>query len=380
MEPIQVYMHEEYDLQITKPKSYFSLLPSDVKKIAYNYFEFFPWDQLDELIERDNPEEFEFQELPIAPFNWRVSVGFDRAIKAKKWNSAQCFLKWGADPNSKCQNEIVLLHAVIGNNAALVESLFNAGAKPPKMKLKECWRNALEKGSGKIVRLLMEKGGMKPNSKYPRYSILFAVAHRNHDAAKALLAAGADVNRCHEWEGTPLYIAVNKNDILMARILLDAGALPTLGTSVNSLCRAAMNKSPDMVQLLLKYTKQVDPTDPKQESALEFAVCNAHFKCVQVLLDAGANPERNREFNAIYEAINSFWALGKYEDEHPEWIKNTQQTLRVLIAHIHKSKPVGPRIAAWLNEGHRFCTLTREKPKRCHFCEFLPELQKQFGQ
>lgn len=369
MEPIQVYMHEEYDLQITKPKSYFSLLPSDVKKIAYNYFEFFPWDQLDELIERDNPEEFEFQELPIAPFNWRVSVGFDRAIKAKKWNSALCFLKWGADPNSTCENVIALLHAVRGNSAALVESLFNAGAQPPKMKLKECWRHALEKSSGKIVRLLIEKGGMKSTYKSYHNSFLYAVRLGNHDGVRVLLAAGAPINRGYScWWGTPIYEAARNNDIPMARLLLEAGALINLDRN-SPVFTAAVHGHTDMVRLLLKYTKQVDPNDSDVVSAL--AICSK-VECVQVLLDAGVDPERNPD---IIDSV-----IFRFDTEVEEWIKNAQQKLNVLLAHINKSKPVGPRIAAWVNQGHPFCSQNPQEPKRCHFCEFLPVLQKQFGQ
>lgn len=386
MEPIQVYLHEEYDLQITKPKSYFSLLPLDVKKLAYHYFDFFSWEQLDELIERDNPEEFEFKELPIAPFNWRVSVGFDRAIKTKKWNSALCFLKWGANPNSECDNRIALLHAVDGNCAALVESLLRAGARPTPMQQEDCWYHALRECSGQIIKLFIEMQGFDPNNnKFPGFSLYpieYVVKRRNIEGVKVLLTAGASVNVRHECGHTPLYEAAYNNDIPMARLLLEAGALSTLDGSVSPLSRAAIDGYTAMVQLILQYTKQVDPLDEKEDSALEFACLHSRVECVKLLLAAGADPARKRpkhkktKYDRYDNAVEcAFIAF--------QWCKTPQQKndTRQVFIELFKKIQVGlPRtrteIIKLMGYVHDvFCLWEYGEPPICHFAESKPELK-----
>ena len=92
-----------------------------------------------------------------------------------------------------------------------------------------------------------------------RYTpILAAVQNEHINAARILLAAGADPNVSDDEGDSPLRICAQKGNLEMARLLLHCGANKTIHegggpTGMNALGFAATSLNIDMVRLLLAH-------------------------------------------------------------------------------------------------------------------------------
>ena len=134
----------------------------------------------------------------------------------------------------------------------------------------------------------------------------YAVERRDLPILDLLLASGADVN-CDWCLGrTPLYIAVNANDLVVARRLLDAGADPDRAISPGSqqarppLHWCIENGYLEMMALLLDYGADVEEDgrlelshDPPLFVAVRCSLPTAiKIQMIRFLVERGANPRR----------------------------------------------------------------------------------------
>ncbi len=109
------------------------------------------------------------------------------------------------------------------------------------------------------------------------------------DVVKALLAAGADVNKVSDGY-TPLYWASNNGRVETVKILLEAKSDPDVigRNGCTSLYTAAQNGHVDVVKLLLKFK-----ADPELKSigytALHVSSQNGHIEIVKILIQAGVD-------------------------------------------------------------------------------------------
>jgi ankyrin repeat protein len=145
--------------------------------------------------------------------------------------------------------------------------------------------------------------------------------------AHILLQRGANPNARSETGWTPLMDACISGDLALIRLLLEAGADPTLGTSFASpleilarakapepacleaasrllrngvprhmidmaLITAASAGKEGMAGLLLQHGARVDAQDSSGQTPLQLAVLAQQARLVGQLLEAGANPER----------------------------------------------------------------------------------------
>ncbi|MGP0073762.1 MAG: ankyrin repeat domain-containing protein [Bryobacteraceae bacterium] len=183
----------------------------------------------------------EFGSTPLAE---AAKLGDARMVKT--------LLNAGARPDNPNQDgETALMLAIKTGELPVVEMLIKAGAN---VNVRETfhnqtalmWAAAAPKNAGEIVKLLLSKGAdFKPRALYtdwgsqitsePRAqyrpvggltALLYATRDGCYDCVEALIAAGADVNYPTPEGVTPLAIALDNDHNEVAKLLLDHGANP----------------------------------------------------------------------------------------------------------------------------------------------------------
>lgn len=122
------------------------------------------------------------------------------------------------------------------------------------------------------------------------YALHQACSNRFDAGVKRLLDMGHDPNLEDGSQKTPLSIAVKKNDLQSARLLLECGALPdkeTLGFWP-AIGVAALTGDIELVKLLIEFDVDVSCEGSKRASALYMATRNDHEEVAKLLLDNGA--------------------------------------------------------------------------------------------
>jgi beta-lactamase regulating signal transducer with metallopeptidase domain len=110
--------------------------------------------------------------------------------------------------------------------------------------------------------------------------------------ARALIAAGADVDHWTPGDGTPLIMAARLNDAQIAADLLAAGAdvnKPARGEG-NALIVAAAEGHLDIVRLFVGAGADVNAVVPADETPLINAAWNGHVEIARYLIERGADP------------------------------------------------------------------------------------------
>ncbi|KAJ4379967.1 hypothetical protein N0V86_004273 [Didymella sp. IMI 355093] len=131
------------------------------------------------------------------------------------------------------------------------------------------------------------------NSKY-RYdtSALYLAAEKGNEAmVRVLLDNGADVNMQDGRYGTAILIASARGHKEVAKLLLDRGADINLqgGNYGNALQAAAVDGHKDVVELLLDRGANINLQGGYYGNALYAAAVNRHKDVVELLLDRGAD-------------------------------------------------------------------------------------------
>lgn len=131
---------------------------------------------------------------------------------------------------------------------------------------------------------------------------------RDPDVIRALLRAGASVEATDGGGNTPLHTAATTGAPAVMRVLLEAGADPSLRVEVSRpanpwdpkdwtpLHLAARNRDPGVVALLLEAGANVNARVHGYETALHTAARNGNPLVAELLLDAGAEVDA-REVN-----------------------------------------------------------------------------------
>ena len=134
--------------------------------------------------------------------------------------------------------------------------------------------------------------GANPNGKNQDGSPLIAAAARG-DAAivRALLAAGADVNRADTWGRTALFGAAHGGHEEVCRVLLAAGAKANVVSRGHStpLQYGVEAGSLPIVEMLLKAGAPVDEPGVTGFTPFMSAVADKHFEIAKTLARNGAN-------------------------------------------------------------------------------------------
>ncbi len=146
-------------------------------------------------------------------------------------------------------------------------------------------------GQGEVVKVLIEKGAdvnkLNDNGASP---LILAVQQSNLVIAELLLKAGAKTD-CADVNGVmPLHIAANNGEQFIGKALISAGANINEKTAEGEtpLILAAMNGKNDFTAMLIEGGADVNAVDNAQHSALYYASEAGFTEIVEQLLMAGA--------------------------------------------------------------------------------------------
>lgn len=223
MEPISVYEQEEYHLTFAQPRSYFSLLPLDVKNLLYMFTKFPTRVDLDNVFKNEDVASIKFLTL-LGKQSDLNDCYYSYGFCAGKITIARLFLSVGGNPNGQHSGELPLTSAAENGHVEVVRMLLAIGANPNGDK---------------------ERFPPFPEVFLSRTALSRAAENGSLEIARMLLSAGADCNvsgphrypfigfdSCGQpYEDSALSQAVLSGDIAMVKLLLDAGADPDCGRS-----------------------------------------------------------------------------------------------------------------------------------------------------
>lgn len=160
----------------------------------------------------------------------------EAAVDPPDLGRARRALSRGADPHLNRLGGSVFWRAAVSGQAELVEVLVTAGARVERDEAIEgstSVHSAAENGDVKVLRLLLDAGGRSVLGGFDcldRTPLTCAADKKHLEAATLLVRAGSDVNAHNEPRigETALHHAGRNGDVKMARLLLEAGADPTI--------------------------------------------------------------------------------------------------------------------------------------------------------
>jgi ankyrin repeat protein len=146
--------------------------------------------------------------------------------------------------------------------------------------------------------------------------LLWAAHNGDVDIARVLIAAGATVDTPNNFGVTPLLAASRIGDPEMMAALLKAGADPSRGLPAGEtpVAAAARAGSVDGVKLLIERNVDLNAADTVQRTTpLMWAAVEGHTEVVDLLLKAGADPNRQGHITSLTErTINSDHPTGGF--------------------------------------------------------------------
>lgn len=227
------------------------------------------------------------------------------------------------------ENKFALHAACREGKYTVVESLLNADPKAATRKdddgrLPIHW--AVSSNQLEITNLLVAQKGFDADVQDDSgwTPLMIAVSIKDGDKlVDLLLSKGADVNEKNNSGQTALHFAASKNNIDVARKLLDqkppASARVRDRRGQYAIHRAAAIGSTPMVNLLLKTGKSpLDATDSAGQTALHHAVAEGHGDTAVALLKAGASTDKKDVDGCLALDLAPDKAVRKYIEQVAE--------------------------------------------------------------
>ncbi len=219
------------------------------------------------------------------------------AVREKKPLLVTYLINAGAPVNAKNKaKETPLLMAVRDGKLGMTRELLRAGANP---NIKDRYNQtplqmALSKKNIAFSEALINaRANVNEADSSGNTPLILAAEQVNIPLMKMLLKAGAKPNYERRYGlRTALHVAIDKADLNMMRMLLNAHADVNIrGNSRQTALHLAVNKKHlGMVNLLLKYHPQLNVLDSFGNSPLHTAVLSRNLPVVRRLLEAGAEP------------------------------------------------------------------------------------------
>jgi ankyrin repeat protein len=223
---------------------------------------------------------------PNAPVLSHGETALMMAARTGKLDAVKTLLEHGADVHAKenLRGTDALMWAAEQDHSDVVKFLLDRGADPnaQSMVIRPVRRNGLYFDIS------------NPNARVPMgglTALLFASREGSLNTAKALIAAGADVNKAAVDGSSPLIVATQNGHYDIAQFLLDHGSDPNHANvkGWTPLYLAVVNR--DALKTALPA--------PSSEGALDL---------IKLLLDRGADPNRRIQVREeVHQANTSLW-------------------------------------------------------------------------
>jgi len=175
---------------------------------------------------------------------------------------------------------------------------------------------AVKAGDIQAARALIKQGAdVNAKSGDGSTPLLWAADGGAHEIARALIAAKAKVDVATDLGVTPLLQAARIGDATMVDILLRAGANPSLAHPDGETPLMAASRSGNVaaVKALLARGAKVNDADKFQsETALMWAAAQGHVDVAGVLLEAGADPNKQAHATSLATRKNADHPTGGF--------------------------------------------------------------------
>ena len=204
---------------------------------------------------------------------------------------------------------------------------------------------AVQRGYPEVVKLLLAAPGIAVDMRQSDgATALFTAAGQNfHRITEQLVRLGANVNLGLFAGTTPLYIAIHKGHLEVARSLLQVpGIGVNLATGKGSapLAIAAQQGDKDIIRLLLRKGAELNKRNVMGITALHVACLHGHSAIVDILLHEGVDTTAEMdEMGGIKYTPYSFAELGGHREvmsklaAHQRLMEDTRSLLeRLLVA------------------------------------------------
>jgi len=176
--------------------------------------------------------------------------------------------------------------------------------------------DAINSGDVTAVRALIKSGAdVNQRSGDGSTALLWAAHHSNVEIARALIAAKAAVDTPNDFGVTPLLEASRNGDAAMVDLLLRSGADPKRShpEGDSPLLSAARAGSVPAVRLLLARGADVNAAETfQQTTALMWAAAEGHTDVVDLLLESGADPNRQGQITTLETRHNADHPTGGF--------------------------------------------------------------------
>lgn len=168
-------------------------------------------------------------------------------------------------------------------------------------------------------------------------ALLWAAYKNDLESVKVLVDAGADVRLGNDLGATPVWAASRNGSPEIASLLLGAGADPDAALALGeaALVTAARTGNPEVVRLLLEHGAEVDARGARGQTPLMVAAGQRHAEVVRLLLEHGADLE------ARTHVWNQLMAQSPHaHPEHQQWVLHGGNSALMFAARSGDSKSV----------------------------------------
>ncbi|XP_055989984.1 ankyrin repeat and SOCS box protein 2 [Sorex fumeus] len=230
-----------------------------------------------------------------------------KACECKNVEAVKLLVQYNADTNHRCNRGWTALHeSVSRNDLEVMDILVGGGAK---VEAKNAYGItplfvAAQSGQLEALRFLAKHGADINTQASDSASALYEACKNEHEEVVAfLLSQGADANKANKDGMLPLHVAAKKGSDRIVQMLLPVTSRTRVRRSGISPLHLAAERNHDAVlEALLgaRYDANA-PLSPerarlyedRRSSALYFAVINNNVHATELLLRAGADPNRD---------------------------------------------------------------------------------------
>ncbi len=211
----------------------------------------------------------------------------------------EILLEQGADVNMNRVGEswTPLLHATMAGHAPVVKALLENGAKvdvgDDSGVTPLCY--AIQDKNEESVRMLIEAGADVNKLVYKKLELTalsWAVWFGNAGIVQILIEAGANINHKDDSGWTPLYYAIDANDVDIAKLLVGTE------TKFSDLHRAILERDLAQVTRLVESGTHVDTKDGFGWTPSCWAVNTGQKEILEYLLNNGADVNAKRDYGS----------------------------------------------------------------------------------